>query len=522
VQIEEIGVNLRRRNPWEAMDLGGSMLRAWGAPAYRIWLAFYWPVGLLLLAVLHNNQSIALLILWWLKPLFDRLMLFSYSRSMFGHPTTVRDAWRALPGLLRHSGLLSGLTLRRFSLARSLLLPVWQLEQLSGAAARQRCSVLARRARGHAVWLMVVCVHLNVVFWFSLVILIEMLTPGNETDTLSLGSWFNNDLALWQETLGSLLAMAAETLIEPFYVASGFSLYLNRRSELEGWDIELAFRRLSERLAGGAAVLLLACLLGAGLAVTPTPVAATERAETAKTAGSTETAEVAKTAVAPGTAGQPPSAVKQTVERVLADPVFGENHKVKQWRLREEDKKKEKDPPSVPPRWGENLANFFASIGEVLRALAWIVVALAAAALIYFIVVNHERWFNRGGVRTLPPDFLFGLDVRPESLPDDVAAAARAALAAGNVECALSLLYRGALVALLHRERVEFRPGDTEDDCEHRIAGHVAPPTATYFGRLLAAWRVTAYAHRPPAQDELAALCDAWPGHFALVQEVAP
>ncbi len=31
--------------------------------------------------------------------------------------------------------------------------------------------------------------------------------------------------------------------LEPFYVAAGFALYLNRRAELEAWDIEQEFRR---------------------------------------------------------------------------------------------------------------------------------------------------------------------------------------------------------------------------------------------------------------------------------------
>jgi hypothetical protein len=32
-------------------------------------------------------------------------------------------------------------------------------------------------------------------------------------------------------------------VLEPFYVASGFAMYLNRRVELEAWDIEQEFRR---------------------------------------------------------------------------------------------------------------------------------------------------------------------------------------------------------------------------------------------------------------------------------------
>ena len=46
------------------------------------------------------------------------------------------------------------------------------------------------------------------------------------------------------------------------------------------------------------------------------------------------------------------------------------------------------------------------------------------------------------------------LDVRPESLPDDVGAAAWALWQAGKVPAALSLLYRGALSRLIHRFEV--------------------------------------------------------------------
>ena len=31
--------------------------------------------------------------------------------------------------------------------------------------------------------------------------------------------------------------------LEPFFVAAGFAMYMNRRAELEAWDIEQEFRR---------------------------------------------------------------------------------------------------------------------------------------------------------------------------------------------------------------------------------------------------------------------------------------
>jgi len=65
------------------------------------------------------------------------------------------------------------------------------------------------------------------------------------------GSW------LWLEHLSNLFYALLLCVWEPVYVACGFSLYLNRRTALEAWDIELQFRRLRQRLGGSAYALLL-------------------------------------------------------------------------------------------------------------------------------------------------------------------------------------------------------------------------------------------------------------------------
>ena len=40
---------------------------------------------------------------------------------------------------------------------------------------------------------------------------------------------------------------AVIVFLEPFYVAAGFALYLNRRVELEAWDVEQELRRAFAR-----------------------------------------------------------------------------------------------------------------------------------------------------------------------------------------------------------------------------------------------------------------------------------
>lgn len=493
MELEQIAVRLRRRTPWEGLDLGHAMLRAWAGPAYRAWLATYWVAGIALLGLFWSQQAIALLILWWLKPLFDRILLLAFSRSLFRTPTSWRDVFTALPGLIRHTGLLSGLTLRRLSFARSFLLPVWQLENQRGKAARARFKVLSRRTRGNAVWLTLVCANLSAVLWLSLVLTMEALAPGEAGEAFSAADWFADDLPPEKEFLISLLVLVAESLVEPFYVASGFALYLNRRSELEGWDIELAFRRLAAGEAPGASArsaagLAATLLLAIGIALAP-PQA---RAESL----SLRSAEA-----------KPP---KQMITEILADPVFGHKSETMQWRWRQEPE----TPPDQQPGWLRLLLRGLEFASEVMKGLVWIGAALLAAWLVYLIVLYRDRWPGAHRIRQQPPDFLFGLDVRPDSLPADVVAAARAALAAGQIEAALSLLYRGALIVLIHRIQVEFQPGDTEENCRRRVDGRLDATASRYFGQLVEAWRAAAYAHRPPALPVLEGLCQGWEGHF--------
>jgi hypothetical protein len=125
----------------------------------------------------------------------------------------------------------------------------------------------------------------------------------------------------------------------------------------------------------------------------------------------------------------------------------------------------------------------------------------------------RERWLPARAARAIPHT-LFGLDVRPQSLPADVAGAARAALAAGDIAGALGLLYRGALSALVNFAGVDFRAGDTERDCWRRATPALSTEGAGYFRALLDAWLRTAYAHRPPPREHLARLCDDWARHF--------
>ena len=173
---------------------------------------------------------------------------------------------------------------------------------------------------------------------------------------------------------------------------------------------------------------------------------------------------------------------------------------------------KKREPRAARSFWRDVVGG---AIGEVVRILAWAAVGLALVFLIYHLLRRYGLLDPRPEARALMPATLFGLDVRPETLPQDVAAVAGQLARDGKVLQALSLLYRGTLATLLHRDGVELAGGDTEADCLRKSRARVPAPVHAYFADLLSAWQQAAYAGREVPRTAVEALCAQWALHFS-------
>ncbi|PWF46674.1 hypothetical protein, partial [Massilia glaciei] len=112
-----------------------------------------------------------------------------------------------------------------------------------------------------------------------------------------------------------------------------------------------------------------------------------------------------------------------------------------------------------------------------------------------------------------------GLDIRPDSLPDDVAGRARALWAGGERRAALGLLYRATLSRLVARNGLLLPRGATEGDCL-RLARQAHAAQKLARGRLdvvagvTGLWLGGAYGDRWPDDAALEAQCAAWQAQF--------
>jgi len=238
MKAEQLQLALRPRPAWEAVDLGVRMTQRSRGSLVRAYL----PLALLLVAACGATVELASwlppLLLWWAKPWLDRTLLHIYARQAFGEETRFNDAWearRAAPW----RPLLERLSVSRLSFWRAYTSPVTQLEGQAGAARRERVKAILRSQRSAATLAQTAFLHIEAFLALGLVSLLPWMTPGlRNTDALA---WLAGD-SLAAAGLVYAAYAAAVLFIEPFFVASGFAMYLNRRVELEAWDVEQELR----------------------------------------------------------------------------------------------------------------------------------------------------------------------------------------------------------------------------------------------------------------------------------------
>jgi hypothetical protein len=509
MRLSDATVVIRPRTTWEAMDLGVLMCQQHRRLLMTSWAIVTLPLFALLSLLLWDSPSLAVFIFWWLKPAYERLPLYILSKALFGETPTLKQALREWPRLLKPQ-LLASLTWRRLSFSRSFLLPVVQLEGLDGSARQQRLHVLLQRNAGAAQWLTIIGVHLETALWIGLMVLFYMLLPQQiETDW----SWQSLILAAdqdwrWLEHLTNAFYALVLVVWEPIYVACGFSLYLNRRTQLEAWDIELVFRRLRQRLNASVLGLLLAvCLV-----LTSVPP--------------TWAAEPDDSPQAPRLLNQPltSQASRDSIKALLEQPPFKNKESVTRYRFG--------DDPAKPataqktgdaPQWLKTLLSWldgqhFNVLAKIIEVLLWAAVIAALGWLIW-----RYREFLQAFVSRRPrlpakpkralPQQAFGLDLNRDTLPDDIAASAEH-LWQSQPRAALGLLYRGLLSHLLHDFALTLKPADTELQVLAHVEQLQRPELLAFSRSLTTHWQNMAYGHRVPAAQLQQELCDGWRALF--------
>lgn len=518
MQVENLAIALRIRSNWEAIDLGFTLARQWFFRLWVTWLLGALPVFIIvisLLSIVNNDifRSFIFIVFWWLKPLYEQPLLYILSRQLFSEPVSLRDVYKNYFTIIKPQ--LGALLLwRRLSLSRSFNNPVAMLENLTGKKRRERLNVLHAQQSSASQWLTIICVHLELLLYSSFLLFVYTLIPTELINELTLLKLFEGE-GLLLIIITDLAYFFAISIIAPIYVAAGFALYINRRIKLEGWDIELAFKRMRNRLnnikkVGNshlnqststtlACLPILACLLISAFS-------SSQSLASENTVISKETA-------------------KATIEEVLKNEDFGKTTTKKTWVYVGSERDQAKDDNSS--NWLEDFFEWLFghlfdgeiySVFKVLEVLIW----LAVAAAVIWLISKYSHWLTWISLRKRiiqdeeysVPNIILGMDMNQASLPDDILATFTNYINNTQYREALSLLYRATLSVIVHRGDVEIPTSATEQECSNMITNTYSKDESTYFKTLTQAWIMLAYAHRVPSKETLSQLRDGWPRYY--------
>lgn len=514
--LGEVTAVIRPRTPYEAIDLGVAMALDAGRRLWLPWFLGTLPVFLLLnLAAYHMDAVwLALPATWWLMPMFDRIPLFVLSRRLFGETPSLWETLKSLP-MLWLRALPGALILDRLDLARSLDLPVTQLEGLRWFKRAKRLRLLQRTSRGAGVTLTLACLGIELAFFIGAWTLVLMFVPFEylpETGRALWADFFTHASPLHQFATNSVWYLAVSA-VEPLYVGAGFALYLNRRTELEAWDIEIAFKRMAERIqaaAKDAAAVLLAMLLAAGLLLHPAPASAAQPVPHA--ASGEPPAPIARFPRPEGLADGAEKDFQQAATKAYGDPDLSPHERVGHWEPKPTDGPTPTQAPD--PAWWLAIKKFFGWLGlgagKGLSFLPWLI----GLALVVLAVGYRRRllaWLTplERAAAAAPFDPSLRVMQAEEPLPADIPTAARDFWEKGEARRALALLYRGGVLRMQELTGNELPHGATEAECL-REAAHLPVDSAETLRRVVLAWQYAAYAHRLPEAEAFGKLLIAW------------
>jgi hypothetical protein len=446
----------RRRNGWEAADSG---ILLWRNNLPLILLFFALPLLVPLAAVIALPFDIplwtALLGLWWLKPLFDRLTLRVIALRYFERDASAGRIFREL-GRTLGRGLIGDLLWRRFNPRRSADMPIRILENLKPGEVRRRKKLLEKGCLNFGVLLTVLGLGLEAALLGGETVFFVMFTELFGSGPLL----FIGETA-GPETLLFLGYGFNYFIIESLYVCMGFGLYINSRVEVEGWDIQLLFQNFSKK------PVVLALILGCVLAM-------------------------------PGFAQTPgPSPDSRVLEEVLAAPEFGGEREGWGIRLKEWEPGDGPDFKMLP--WAERVKELIAR--GLRMALAASALGLAVFSVLRLRKLGRESRPSRRSTHNTAFPF-------PED-PRALLERARAAYGRGDVREAWASCLSSAIAACGERRGASFPRDATEYECLALVRAW-DQDAAGGFSDLVRAWITLAYGGTPPppgAFEESAGFC---------------
>jgi hypothetical protein len=206
--------------------------------------------------------------------------------------------------------------------------------------------------------------------------------------------------------------------------------------------------------------------------------------------------------------------ISDALEQVRADPNISSKRTLRTLKWVDGDKKPTSEES---PGWLSWLVGLFAWLANMSRLLLWIGIVFVLGLLGLFLKRVLSGYERTSYAKPLDaPTHVREMDIRPESLPDDIGGAALQLWEGNDHRAALALLYRGLLSRLVHSHGVPIRESTTEADCLQLAVPRLHADTAEYTALLVRVWQHAVYGAKEPVADDVRKLCSRFSESFPL------
>jgi hypothetical protein len=454
---------LRHKNVREAADAGLLIWRENFIVFIPLFAVPFWVCAFLFRLLPGSARYLSWAFIWLLKPLFDRIILHIISIRFFDMRSDIKRLYHGLGKTLLR-GLLGDLLWRRFSPMRSVMMPVRILE----TGGRQRQDIKYRKGLlkkgglyfGSLLTLWGISVEIALLLGEALffIIMAEFIQKGFFS---SLGDLLKDGeiyiFALWCFNL---------LIIESLYVCMGFSVYINSRIEVEGWDLEILFRNFARK-----AVLVVIFVI---FLISPAQINASENDDIN---------------------GNVPL---EKLHSILDSPDFGGEQDT--WGIR---LKKPIKNPELPDF---DFNPVIAKLRQIFAYILRIILILLIAGLLFLLLY----YFQKTGFYKKEKVSIKGIMNKQTVHPDSLLQKAEYFYNLGNVRLAWGMCYSAAVISLSLYRGISFPPNTTESECIKLTDLHLEIHEAQNFKELIQNWILLAYADRAPdnaAFDKAISVC---------------
>jgi len=471
-------LSLRRKDSREAVDSGLLLWRKNFISFMPFFAIPFWICAFSLRLIPDFAPYWPWIIIWLLKPLFDRPVLHIISIRFFEKDASQKRLRQGLWRSLRR-GLIGDLLWRRFSPYRSAMMPVRVLEQnpKSGRWFSQRKKLLKKGGARHCFLLTLWGIAVEITLFSGVILFLVVMSELIMKDFASTLFQSFEDAEIYLYAIYCFVYI----LVEPVYVCMGFSLYINSRIEVEGWDIEIVFRNLAKKLKEKSKTCVLAVLFLLFLFLPLKTFA-----DNGEIILSSEDVPLEK------------------LQAIYDSDDFGGEKDT--WGIRLKKPPKEFDFPEIDPEKIARLQRIREAFAFVLR----IILIAAIGALLAFLLFYLRKFKWRTDGRAEKPRVNISHNRREEN-PQLLLEKALSFYEQGNLRLAWSCCTAAAILSWQFYRGFVFPPNATESDCANLVSLKAATSDkngnsfcngeeARVFNELIKNWVYFAYAQRLPQE----------------------